>query len=100
MSGTNGQQRLTKSFPVFDCDAHINDPNEIWSEYIEPEYRDLVRQAYWKDEHQTVLNGRAVVIGGGGGDFPGHNPTPVAGPPQKKKGPPQPHTAPLPARQK
>ena len=22
--------RLTKSFPVFDCDAHINDPTQIW----------------------------------------------------------------------
>src|SRR5437773_7093742 len=64
MSGTNGQQRVTKTFPVFDCDAHVNDPDEIWSRYVEPEYRELVRRSYWKDEHQAVLNGRTPVIGG------------------------------------
>ena len=58
--------RIQKRFPVFDCDAHINDPDEIWSEYVEPEYRDVVRRAYWKDAHQTILNGRTVVIGGAG----------------------------------
>ena len=31
MSATNGQERVTKTFPVFDCDAHINDPDDIWS---------------------------------------------------------------------
>jgi len=29
--------RVTKTFPVFDCDAHINDPNEIWTTYVAPE---------------------------------------------------------------
>jgi predicted TIM-barrel fold metal-dependent hydrolase len=85
MSGDNGQQRLTKSFPVFDCDAHINDPNEIWSEYVEPAYRELVRQSYWKDEHQAILNGRTPVIGGAGYDFPGYNPICLAGPQMTKK---------------
>ncbi len=47
MSVTNGQQRVTKTFPVFDCDAHINDPDEIWTEYVEPEYREVVRRSYW-----------------------------------------------------
>ena len=23
-----------KEFPVFDCDAHINDPAPIWDEYL------------------------------------------------------------------
>ena len=36
---------------------------EIWRDYVEPEYRELVRQSYWKDEHQTILNGRTPVIG-------------------------------------
>ena len=36
MSGPNGESgaprsRTTKRFSVFDCDAHINDPDEIWS---------------------------------------------------------------------
>jgi predicted TIM-barrel fold metal-dependent hydrolase len=77
--------RLTKTFPVFDCDAHINDPNEIWSEYVEPAYLDVVRQSYWKDEHQAVLNGRTPVIGGGAYDFPGYNPICLAGPQMTKK---------------
>src|SRR5262245_21813309 len=85
MSGTNGQQRMTKTFPVFDCDAHINYPNVIWAEYVEPAWRDLVRQSYWKDDHQAVLNGRSTVIGGGAYDFPGYNPICLAGPQMTKK---------------
>src|SRR5262249_2024880 len=85
MSDTNGERRLTKTFPVFDCDAHINDPNEIWSRYVEPEYRDLVRRSYWKDERQAVLNGRSPVIGGAAYDFPGYNPICIAGPQMSKK---------------
>src|SRR2546429_8615019 len=85
MSVTNGQQRVTKTFPVFDCDAHINDPDEIWTEYVEPEYRELVRRSYWKDEHQTYLNGRTPTIGGAAYDFPGYNPICIAGPQMSKK---------------
>jgi predicted TIM-barrel fold metal-dependent hydrolase len=85
MSATNGHERITKRFPVFDCDAHINDPDEIWSKYVDPRYRDVVRQTYWKDEHQALLNGRTTVIGGGAYDFPGYNPICVAGPQMTKK---------------
>ena len=92
-ASTNGQDRdtnrdtnrITKSFPVFDCDAHINDPDAIWRDYVEPEYRELVRQSYWKDEHQTILNGRTPVIGGASHDFPGYNPICLAGPQMSKK---------------
>src|SRR5262245_29615883 len=83
--GGNGTARLGKTFPVFDCDAHINDPAAIWTEYLDPQYRELVRQAYWKDEHQAVLNGRTPVIGGAAYDFPGYNPICVAGPQMNKK---------------
>src|SRR5438093_3945191 len=85
MSGTNAQQRVTKTFPVFDCDAHVNDPDEIWRDYVEPAYRELVRRSYWKDEHQAVLNGRTPVIGGAAYDFPGYNPICIAGPQMSKK---------------
>lgn len=85
MSDRNGHERVTKAFPVFDCDAHINDPNEIWRDYVEPEYRELVRQTYWKDERQAVLNGRTPVIGGDAYDFPGYNPICLAGPQMTKK---------------
>jgi uncharacterized protein len=76
---------MRKTFPVFDCDAHINDPLEIWTQYVEPAYRELVRRSYWKDDKQTILNGRTVVIGGASYDFPGYNPICIAGPGMNKK---------------
>jgi len=85
MSVTNGHERVTKTFPVFDCDAHINDPDAIWTDYVEPEYRELVRRSYWKDAHQTYLNGRTPTIGGAAYDFPGYNPICIAGPQMSKK---------------
>lgn len=85
MSGTNGERPVTKTFSVFDCDAHVNDPDAIWRDYVEPEYRELVRQSYWKDDHQTILNGRTPVIGGAHYDFPGYNPICLAGPQMTKK---------------
>src|SRR4029450_11261077 len=85
MHDGNGHGSVTKTFPVFDCDAHINDPDTIWSDYVEPAYRELVRQAYWKDDRQGVLNGRSITIGGGAYDFPGYNPICIAGPQMNKK---------------
>ena len=76
---------MKKSFSVFDCDAHINDPVKIW-EYVEPQYKELVRQAYWHDEKTALLNGRDTVVGGGGGDFyPSYNPICIAGPGMTKE---------------
>jgi uncharacterized protein len=60
MSGTP----IEKSFSVFDCDAHINDPPDIWDKYVEPEYRELVKQSYWNPLGRAVLNGRTLVTGG------------------------------------
>jgi predicted TIM-barrel fold metal-dependent hydrolase len=77
--------KLTKTFPVFDCDAHINDPLEIWRDYVEPEYRDIVKQSYWRDDNQAIVNGRTVVIGGTDKDFATYNPICVAGPGMNKK---------------
>jgi uncharacterized protein len=76
---------MSKSFAVFDCDAHINDPREIWTEYLEPEYRDAVKRAYWQEDNQTILNGRTLVIGGQAHDFPTYNPICIAGPRMDKK---------------
>jgi predicted TIM-barrel fold metal-dependent hydrolase len=80
---TNG--RLTKDFPVFDCDAHINDPLAIWNDYVEPQYRELVKQCYWRDDHQAIVNGRTVVIGGTDKDFATYNPICIAGPGMNKR---------------
>lgn len=82
-ASSNG--RLTKDFPVFDCDAHVNDPRDIWERYVEPEFRDAVRRSYWQEDNQTILNGRTVVIGGQAHDFPSYNPICIAGPGMNKK---------------
>ena len=36
---------ISKSFPVFDCDAHVNDPEEIWSKYVPESQKELVQNA-------------------------------------------------------
>ncbi len=77
--------RIKKTFPVFDCDAHINDPLEIWTKYVEPQDRDLVKRSYWKDERHTILNGRTEVLGGANYDFPTYNPICIAGPQMNKR---------------
>lgn len=70
-----------KSFPVFDCDAHVNDPIEIWDTYVGAEHRELVKQGYWRDERQAILNGRTRVTGGADAEFEGGwNPLAVGGP--------------------
>jgi predicted TIM-barrel fold metal-dependent hydrolase len=78
-------ERLTKSFPVFDCDAHINDPTRIW-DYVPASKKDLVRQTYWRGENEAWLNGDQPVMGGGNGHFyPSYNPICIAGPQMNKK---------------
>ena len=76
--------RLTKSFSVFDCDAHINDPTRIW-EYVPAAQRELVRNTYWRGEDEAWLNGDTPVMGGGNGHFRGYNPICIAGPQMNKK---------------
>ena len=76
---------LRKSFPVFDCDAHVNDPLEIWTKYVSPADREAVRSFYWQDEKQTILNGRTLVMSGASHYFrPLFNPIHIAGPQMSK----------------
>jgi uncharacterized protein len=46
-----------KQFPVFDSDSHVVEPPELWSKYLEPEYRTLGRHALWREEgtHSSYL---------------------------------------------
>jgi len=77
----------SKSFAVFDCDAHINDPLAIW-EYVPEADRELVRATYWRDERQAWLNGTTRVGGGGSGEYAStgmYNPICIAGPQMSKK---------------
>ena len=46
---------ITKSYPVFDCDAHVVDPLAIW-DYLAESDRDLVRDhGYWSDTNYRGL---------------------------------------------
>src|SRR5207253_1654176 len=77
--------RLTKTFPVFDCDAHINDPKQIW-DYVPESKKELVRNTYWRTEDEAWLNGTQPVMGGGNGQFaPMYNSICIAGPQMNKK---------------
>jgi predicted TIM-barrel fold metal-dependent hydrolase len=76
----HSKDKLNKDFPVFDCDAHINDPLDIWNKYVEPQHRELVRKTYWRDDTQAILNGRQRVTGGGETRSNTYNPICIAGP--------------------
>ena len=39
-----------KNFAVFDSDSHVVEPPELWTTYLEPEYRTLGRSALWREE--------------------------------------------------
>jgi predicted TIM-barrel fold metal-dependent hydrolase len=39
-----------KSFAVFDSDSHVVEPPEVWTKYLEPEYRTLGKHALWREE--------------------------------------------------
>ena len=78
--------RITKNWPVFDCDAHVNDPLEIWERYVPASKQDLVRRTYWRDDTQCFVNGSTPCIGGGNAEFaPMYNPICIAGPQMSKQ---------------
>jgi predicted TIM-barrel fold metal-dependent hydrolase len=80
-------ERAVKSFAVFDCDAHINDPLRIW-DYVPASERELVRATYWRDDSQAWLNGDVRVNGGGTRGYAAagmFNPICIAGPQMSKK---------------
>jgi predicted TIM-barrel fold metal-dependent hydrolase len=39
-----------KSLAVFDGDSHVVEPPELWTKYLEPEYRTLGKYALWREE--------------------------------------------------
>ncbi|MGB6562762.1 MAG: hypothetical protein WBE69_09175, partial [Candidatus Binataceae bacterium] len=39
-----------KRFPVFDSDSHVVESPELWTKYLEPEYRTLGKHALWREE--------------------------------------------------
>ena len=78
--------QISKIFSVFDCDAHVNDPLDIWNKYVPESKKELVRQTYWRDDNHGMLNGDLPVVGGGNGEFaPMYNPICIAGPQMSKR---------------
>ncbi len=39
-----------KSFVVFDGDSHVVEPPELWTKFLEPEFRTLGKHALWREE--------------------------------------------------
>ena len=57
---------MTKSFPTFDCDAHVAEPPWIWDrakEWLSPDEFEHLKRSIWYDkENRTlIVNGRASV---------------------------------------
>jgi len=54
----------TKTFPVFDADAHVVEPTDLWERHLEPEFRSLGKAALWRERgiHDAWLkiNGRTI----------------------------------------
>ena len=75
----------TKSFPVFDCDADVNDPREIWEEYVPESQRIWFVTPTGATDKGPWSTGTTPVIGGGNGEFPGVQPDLIAGPQMNKK---------------
>ncbi len=48
-----------KSFPVVDVDSHVYEPEEVWTRYLDAEYRVPARSAFW---HEVDENGLEVTV--------------------------------------
>src|ERR1700730_12373595 len=53
-----------KNFVVFDSDSHVVEPPEVWTTYLEPEFRTLGKHALWREEGKfgryLKVNGKMV----------------------------------------
>ena len=54
---------MKNQFNVFDGDSHVVEPPELWSKYLEPEYRVPGKSALWREEGKLgsylKINGKA-----------------------------------------
>jgi predicted TIM-barrel fold metal-dependent hydrolase len=44
---------MAKRFAVFDSDSHVVEPQELWTKYLDPDYRTLGRHALWRQEGEN-----------------------------------------------
>lgn len=61
-----------KLCPVFDVDSHVYEASEIWTEYLDTEYRVPARSSFWHEVDEnglevTILNGAATRLLNGPG---------------------------------
>ncbi|HKI75495.1 MAG TPA: amidohydrolase family protein [Pseudomonadales bacterium] len=49
---------------VVDCDSHVMEPEGLWREYLEPEFRDRAIRIEVKDDVETLLIGEAPMLEG------------------------------------
>ena len=50
------------AFPIIDCDGHVQEPMELWTQYLDPKYRDEATRAmgFYRSErtgHVLMMNG-------------------------------------------
>jgi uncharacterized protein len=53
----------SKQLRVFDCDSHVLESTEIWTKYLDADYRVLARSVFWHEVDDvgvpvTILNGK------------------------------------------
>ena len=53
----------SKRFPVIDCDSHVLETSDIWTKYLDPEYRVIARSVFWHEVDElgvpvTIVNGK------------------------------------------
>ncbi len=64
-------EKREKTFPVLDADSHVLEPQALWTDYLEPEYRVIARSWFWYEDGEfgphTILNGKPAP------DLPTHN---------------------------
>lgn len=53
---------ISKSYPTFDCDAHLTEQPEIW-DYLSRQEKEIVKEAYWAEGDSLIINGKQVTGG-------------------------------------
>ncbi len=52
---------MQKSFPTFDCDAHVTELPEIWN-YLSVKEREFVKDWFWPQGHKVLVNGKYLAV--------------------------------------
>ena len=53
---------VTKNYPVFDCDAHINDYLMQWEHHYSQNEREFMKDHYWNYDSYHLINGKTIRI--------------------------------------